>query len=283
MKKILKKSFLLVFVLIIFSFCFCGCGKINSMIIFNDDNSVEEIVKINLNNKEIENAGKNVEEIKIYAQSKAKEISDKYIQSLNDKIVLDLISCSNDECHILNSYLNGISLISEDKNGTLTFGIKFKTKDVYKYYYGINDNSNSEAETEEHFFYNKLIFKGNTLYARHASLYSILKQEFEKNYPELANNMNSEVLYTYVADKRREHSDADIISRVGDKYYHTWKLDVNNPQDKEITIYYNVANAGNCILVAVLSSLILLGVLSSVGVILSKIKKRKISNEKSEE
>lgn len=48
-------------------------------------------------------------------------------------------------------------------------------------------------------------------------------------------------IYRYGTDKRRMHSNADVVRFVNDIYYHEWNIDLNN-SDREIATWYTYAN-----------------------------------------
>jgi len=97
-------------------------------------------------------------------------------------------------------------------------------------------------------------------------------------YPDLINSETNELLYTYKTDLRRQHSDADYITKQDGYYYHTWVVDPNN-LDEPIMLYYNIANSENWIIVSLLATLGLTIVLSGVGLGIYFIKKRNKNEE----
>ena len=129
---------------------------------------------------------------------------------------------------------------------------------------------------EEHFFYNKVYWYGNTMYLKHRDLYNNLKAKYENNYPNLINHTDAKLTYTYCADLRRQHSDADYIEKVDGKYYHTWVVDKDN-LDEQVMFYYNVANTYNWIIVCILITLFVTVILSIV-VLITKNKKVNIND-----
>lgn len=288
MSKIKKvyKQLIVIFLLLIISVCFCGCGQINSSIISNEDGSVDEIVNIKLDADKISELGYDeiqINELKLEIQTDAQTQALKMQQELNNKIILNLsITESKADKEILNSYYNGIS-VKESKweNNSYSIKIKFKNIDVYKYYYNIADGNVSIRYIEKHFLYNKIYWHGSTMYIKHRDLYNSLKTKYQTEYPELINCEQAELTYTCCSNLRRQHSDADYIQNSDGKYYHTWIIDVNNP-DQEIMFYYNVANTYNWMLLALIISLCVLCILCVVIVIKNYInKKHKIdSNNK---
>ena len=104
------------------------------------------------------------------------------------------------------------------------------------------------------------------MYVRHHNLYDKVNAYYSTQYPELIANENNELLYTYKTDLRRQHSDADYITKQDGEYYHTWVVDPNNIEEP-IMLYYNVANPENWIIISVGITLIATVVLLVVGLI----------------
>ena len=87
------------------------------------------------------------------------------------------------------------------------------------------------------------------MYLKHYDLYQQIKEQLSLEMPELVAINDCELLYTYVTDSRREHSDADYVQKIGNKYYHTWI--VEDAENDIIMIYYNVANSGIYIIICI--------------------------------
>lgn len=249
--KKINKPIILILLLMIVTFCFSACAQVRVMTITNKDDSIDELVTITLVKEDVINAGYNINELKQDIQTnsikKAQELADK----LNQKIFTDLLLVNDKESiDTLNSYKDGISVIkSEWKNDVYAIGIRFKNVDIYKYYYGINDNTKVEMQTEKHFFYDKVYYYSSTMYVKHHELYNLVNSYYSTQYGGLINSESNELLYTYKTDLRRQHSDADFITKQDGEYYHTWIIDKNN-LDEPIMLYYNVANPENWIFVA---------------------------------
>ncbi|MCQ2564654.1 MAG: hypothetical protein MJ152_02190 [Clostridia bacterium] len=99
--------------------------------------------------------------------------------------------------------------------------------------------------------------------------------EFEGKFVDV---QDAKLYFTYTTTERREHSDADAIYKVNGKYYHTWEIiknqDARYSEDfyQVLTIYYNIANTGNCILCCLLFSLMLCVILLLICLIIKKSK-----------
>lgn len=290
MLKSATRKFLIIFMLILLTFSLCACGKINATKISNEDGSIDERISIELNMETILNElePNEFEELKIdiYKQTK-KEIN--YIKNKFDlKIIADLAIAIKDgnkeKIEYLNNLKNGIEEIEPIwQNNKLTAGVKYKNDTIYKYYYNISDENKNEPEIEEHFLYNKVIYKGYSIYVKYFDLYERMNNYYTEKYPEFIDKNKIELNYTYSTDLRREHSNADDINYIDGKYYHTWKIDENNLQklktgemDPEIVIYYNIANSANCIILCLGITFILCAILLIVGIFIVRKNKKKI-------
>lgn len=279
MVKTKLKQILLIFMLLVMAVCFCACGEINSMIITNDNGSIEEIVTITLDNEEILNKGYSVNQllelknsIKAEAKNQAKNMKD----NLNAKIDLQLLTTTDkDTIKTLQSYYNGISAFEGEEENVYSIKVVFKDINVYKYYYGISETSKAEMKEEKHFFYNKVYWYGSTMYIKHRGLCDAIKTVYEEKYSDLINHNEGKLTYTYVCDLRREHSNADYITKGEDfKYYHTWVIDKENATEQTIMFYYNVANQTNCILVCLAITFGVALILGIVAITLHFVKKK---------
>ena len=277
--KTFLKNAMIVFLLLIVSVCFCACGQINSSIISHADGSIEEFVTIELDIAKVINAGYlNVQQIKDEISTDAQREALTIKENLNIKVQQDLL-LTTDENTIkkLNSYYNGIEAYENKwEDNQYTIKVVFKNIEVYKYYYNISDSGNVEMKEEKHFFYTKMYWYGSTEYLKHRELYYILKAKYETLYPNLVNHTDAKLTYTYCADLRRQHSDADYIEKIDGKYYHTWIIDKNNIE-QPIMFYYNVANTYNWILVALVITFVVTGILWTI-VLINKNKKKKQNN-----
>lgn len=261
------------------TFCFSACAQVRVMTVTNENGSIDELVTVSLIVEDVLNSGYNLNELKVDIETnsvaKAQDMADK----LNQKVFADLMLVRDQESiNTLNSFKDGISVIKTDwKNNTYAIGIRFKNIDVYKYYYGITESSNVEMQVEEHFFYDKLYYYASTMYVKHHELFDLVNTYYSTQYPELIASENNELLYTYKTDLRRQHSDADFITKQNGNYYHTWVVDKNN-LDEPIMLYYNVANPENFVLVALGVTAVVTLVLVTVGLIINRFKYNKIEN-----
>ncbi len=279
---IIKKSIqllLTILMLMIIALSFSACAQVRIMTITNDDNTIDELVTISISTEEVLSAGYNVGELKLNIQTKSQEQAHLMKDALNQKIFNDLLKVGDEESvKILNSFKDGISVIKSDwKDNNYAIGIRFKNIDVYKYYYGIKENTNVEMQTEEHFLYDKVYYYASTMYVKHHDLFDKVNAYYSAQYPGLIDSESNELLYTYKTDLRRQHSDADYITKQDGEYYHTWVVDPNNI-DKPIMLYYNIANPENYILVSICITLGVTVILAIVGVIINLTKKKKEDN-----
>ena len=261
--------------LIIVTLTFSACAQVRVMTITNEDNTIDELVSVSIDSQFIHNSGYNVEELKIDIETKSQAQAQTMVDKLNQKIFDDLFLVFDEETRItLNGFRDGISVIkSEWKNNTYAIGIRFKNIDVYRYYYAIKENVQPEIFTEKHFFYNKMYYYANTMYVKHHELFDLVNNYYSTQYPELIESESNELLYTYKTDLRRQHSDADYITKQDGEYYHTWVVDKNN-LDEPIMLYYNVANPNNFIFVGFGVTAGVTIVLLLIGLIINKTKNK---------
>ena len=280
--KIIKnsiKSLLVLLMLFVVALTFSACAQVRVMTITNDDDTIDELVSVTIVPEEVLNAGYNLTELKLDIETKSEAQATAMKDKLNNKIFKDLLLVNDEESiKVLNSFKDGISVVKSTwKDNTYAIGIRFKNIDVYKYYYGISGNTNVEMQTEEHFFYNKVYYYASTMYVKHHDLYDSVNDYYSAHYPQLINSETNELLYTYKTDLRRQHSDADYITKQDGEYYHTWVVDPNNIEEP-IMLYYNIANPENYIIVSICITLAVTIVLATVGIVLNLTKKKKEDN-----
>ena len=263
--------------------CFSACAQVRVITVTNTDDTIDELVTVTILPEEVLSVGYNISDLKLDIETnsiaKAQDMADK----LNEKIFADLLVVRDSESiSTLNSFKDGISVIKSDwNNNTYAIGIRFKNIDIYKYYYGISENINVEMQTEEHFFYDKVYYYASTMYVKHHDLYTLVNNYYSSQYPGLIDSENNELLYTYKTNLRRQHSDADYITKQNGEYYHTWVVDKNN-LDEPIMLYYNIANPENFVIVALGITAGITLVLFAIGFIIIKAKKKNMNTKQSE-
>lgn len=270
----INKPIIIFMLLLSVALCFSACAQVRVMTITNQDNTIDELVTITIVPEEVLNAGYNIAELKLDIESNSITQAQDMVDKLNDKIALDLLlSTDKETISTLNTFKDGLSVIkSEWSNNTYAVGIRFKNIDVYKYYYNISENIKTESFTEKHFFYDKVYYYASTMYVKHHDLYKSVNNYYSTQYPGLIESESNELLYTYKTDLRRQHSDADFITKQNGEYYHTWVVDKNN-LDEPIMLYYNVANPESFVIVALGTTAIVEIVLIAIGFIVNKLKK----------
>ena len=137
--------------------------------------------------------------------------------------------------------------------------------------------SETKVSTEEHFLYDKIYYSSSSMFADYSALYNKIYDEIISEYPNFINQENK-LLYTYVTDSRREHSDADYITNLNGEYYHTWEVEPNNISTN-VTFYYNVLNRANCIIVCIGTTILVSGILLLIGYIVEKRKNKKFKEK----
>ncbi len=269
MSKIKKASLKILFVvmLLVITLCFSACASVRSATISNDDGTIDEIVNIKLDKQKIVLAGQNYTEIQEKIKYDCNRVGGLILASFLQRTEEEDMQVYNEKLDVL---------ISDNwVDDCFEIRIKFDSRDVYNFYYKIRQEDEIKPEVEHHFFYDKITYTGFTSYAVSNSLVGNLKAYFEMYYdPEFLDLSNCKFCYSMVTNLRRERSDADYVNKINGKYYHTWEIDIDQP-NQQIEIYYNLANRGNCIIFCVILALSLCAILLIVGLIVSKINKNK--------
>ena len=274
------RKILMICLLVVVTISFCACSSVRTMTVTNTDGTIDELVYISLDTQAIIDAGyDNLDiesmqtDITTTAMREASNIVDNFKQSIDDLLAFNFTMDFKTRTDLLN-IRDGLEVVTSSwQDNTYVIGLRFNDINVYRYYYNITEEAEVQPTNEEHFLYTKVIYSGLNMYVNYSDLYLRLNQEFSAKYPEFIENEN-ELLYTYVTESRREHSDADFITKLDGNYYHTWIVDGNN-LGEEITLYYNIANRGNCILLCIGISILVCGVLLIIGLIVDKHKKKK--------
>ena len=274
------RKILMICLLVVVTISFCACSSVRTMTVTNTDGTIDELVYISLDTQALIDAGyDNLDiesmqtDITTTAMREASNIVDNFKQSIDDLLAFNFTMDFKTRTDLLN-IRDGLEVVTSSwQDNTYVIGLRFSDINVYRYYYNITETTEIQPTNEEHFLYTKVIYSGLNMYVNYSDLYLRLNQEFSAKFPEFIENEN-ELLYTYVTESRREHSDADFITRLDGNYYHTWIVDGNN-LGEEITLYYNIANRGNCILLCIGISILVCGVLLIIGLIVDKHKKKK--------
>ena len=272
------KKILLIYLLCLVSLFMAGCAQVNSMIVENGDGSIDERVYISLNVEDVISSGVDISSLKLEIREVAKNEADGFRLRLNQKIYQDLNKDIDENTKsVLREYIDGVDTIIEEwTDNRLMIGIRFASVAVYKYFYNITGDNKADNKIESSFFYDKISSQSYTLYARHFELTNRLTGYFEIKYPEFVEEQ-PELMYTYITDMHRQHSDADYIYQVNGEYYHTWIVD---SEDMQIEFYYNIANRTNWIFVCVGMTLIVGLVITVSAIVVSVFKKKKQKSTK---
>ena len=280
--KIIKKfNILILFIMSLFcvTFIFSACAQVRVMTITNTDNTIDEFVTVTLDQKAVNESGYDFEDVKLDIKTTSTTAAESMVEKLNKKINVDMLLANNDTKKILTEFYDGVSVVSSEWNSNVfAIGIRFKNIDVYKYYYNIQENTKTEMKTEEHFFYDKVYYYGSTMYVKHHDLYDSLNTYYSAKYPNLINSESNELLYTYKTELRRQHSDADYITKQDGEYYHTWIVDKDNI-NKPIILYYNIANPESYIIIAIGVAVLSTATLLGIGALISFVKFKKEKND----
>lgn len=246
------------------------------MTITNDDGTIDEIVSVSLDRDAIEDNGLDLDTVKSDIELSSLNEAKQIVYQFNSRLQTDLMLNINSEAHsVLSSFINGIEVVGNEwSDDTYVIGIRFKNDDVYRYYYNITETVEVETTTEEHFFYDKVSYQSYTMYMNYGDLYTRLSAYYSYKYPQF-NMTDTELVYTYVADSSRQHSNADYVTRVQGKYYHSWVVDGSG---EVVTFHYNIANRTNWIIVCIGVAILTAGVLGIVDAIKNKINKKEKIN-----
>ncbi len=256
-------------------FIFSACCEVRAMTVVNDNGTIDELVYVTLNNQQISNTGYSITDIKQDVSNTGFVEAKKIVEEFDKRIYVEILSTADEDTkEELRRLLGGIEILGNEwKGNDYLIGLRFRNNKVYRHYYNISGESSVKPREEKHFFYDKIIYEGMTMYVNYNSLYNNIYNKYTEKYPELISSENK-IMYTYVSNLRREHSDADFITKMNGKYYHTWELE-DGKTDLKITLYYNVANRSNWILVCVGTSILVGGILLIIGLIIEKSKKNK--------
>ena len=260
--------------LLLVTICFSACSEVRAMTVLNDDGTVDELVYISLDEGTITSSGYTMDEIKTKVENVSVREAQAIINQFKFELAQDILLSTDETRKILASYQDGIEILylNEWENNTFVVGLRFKNADVYRYYYNMKNISETKVSTEEHFLYDKIYYSSSSMFADYSALYNKIYDEIISEYPNFINQENK-LLYTYVTDSRREHSDADYITNLNGEYYHTWEVEPNNISTN-VTFYYNVLNRANCIIVCIGTTILVSGILLLVGYIVEKRKNK---------
>ena len=251
--------------------CLSACSEVRAMTMTNEDGTIDELVYVSLNQEEIENSGYSLNEIKQRIETSSMNEANRIVSSFNLRIQIALSTTTDDETRqVLQSYYDEIAIVGNSwEENTYVIGLRYKNINVYRYYYNITEANTGYSDIDEHFFYNTVYYNFTNLYADYHDLYDRLTSYYSSFYPDLIDSENNQLLYTYVTDLHREHSNADYISKIDGLYYHTWEIDQNDI-DENIVIYYNLANQTNCILICIAIAVGICGILGVIALIINK-------------
>ena len=269
------KNFIIIIFLLLMTVCLSACSEVRAMTMTNEDGTIDELVYVSLNQEEIENSGYSLNEIKQRIETSSMNEANRIVSSFNLRIQIALSTTTDDETRqVLQSYYDGIAIVGNSwEENTYVIGLRYKNINVYRYYYNITEANTGYSDIDEHFFYNTVYYNSTNLYADYHDLYDRLTSYYSSYYPDLIDSENNQLLYTYVTDLHREHSNADYISKIDGLYYHTWVIDQNDI-DENIVIYYNLANQTNCILICIAIAVGICAVLGIIALIINKKRKK---------
>ena len=274
MAKIRNTSLKIMFVVVLFlvTICFSACAEIRSLTVTNKDGSIEEIVYISLDAKQVTQANQDILQLQTQIKTDCQNVATIIMAKFLDRI----------EVEQAEKYAASFDVLLSKNwvHDCFSIRLKFKNQDVYDYYYEIDEQNTIEPIKEHHFLFDKIKYCKEIGYANFAenSLVGQLKEYFAANYDkEILDFSTCKFIYSVEAESSREHSNADFVSKVNGKFYHSWQLDLDG-QTRPLVLYYNLANRGNCVLLCVLIGLGVSVILLVVGVVAAKINKMKLKN-----
>ncbi len=265
----------IIMVLLFVTLYLSGCSSVQAATVRNEDGTIDEIVRIAIDPEEIQKSGYLVEavqsDITAICLREANRIIDEY--QLRVKLEYKLALFDGARAELMDLYDNlHVGTTNWDDDYRFQIAIRFDNIETYKYYYHIEENEKVEYNVEKHFLYDKLYYTTYTKYLNNVEIYNNLRTEFQELYPNLKDD--NKLLFTYISDHKREHSDADYVERCGHQYYHTWEVDPGN-FDQEIMIHYNIVNRGNCTILCILITLGVTLILLVIGFVVTKIRRKK--------
>ncbi len=263
---------LLVMVAILFS----ACSQVTVMTVSNEDGTIDEVVSVTLDRTTIAESSVNIDDIKADIEFSSVNEARQIVYQYNSRVQNDLmLNLDSEAQQTLGKFIDGIEVVGNTWQGdTYLIGIRFKNEAVYRYYYNITEDIEPTTETEEHLFYNKLTYQAYTMYMSYGDLYNRLKAYYTSHYPEF-NLTDTELIYTYITESGRQHSDADYIVRSQGKYYHSWIVEDSG---EVITFYYKIANRSNWILMCITVALVTTLVMVLIALIKNKLNKKYKNN-----
>lgn len=238
---------------------------------------IEEYVVVTLDRDNAEALGFNVANAKLDIYQQIISIARRLQTNFNSKLLNHLNSGVNgDTKEYLLNMENGVSILTSNWiDNKLKVGLSFKNMDSYNYFYNINNSLNSSRTLENKLFYYKVTEQLETnYYLNHKFLDNVKENIALINYT-LITDTTSEIYYTYVTDKSRIHTDANLVETGYGYNYHTWQITENN---QSISLFYNVANSGVWIMTCVGISLILTFILTIVAIIINHNKQSRSSS-----
>ncbi|MCQ2556241.1 MAG: hypothetical protein MJ149_02805, partial [Clostridia bacterium] len=281
-----KSTFKYVFVAImlcVMLFLCCSCAEIQNMTVINDDGTIDEMVYVAVDKEELEAQQCNYQDVKVKIQQKAVQSAENIRTNFEFNLDVAITLTQDVETkQFLTSLKGGITICGNAwQEEMYSIGLHFKNPDVYRYFYGITSTEREVDEVEKHFLYTKVSFYGLSKFAdyRFTTLYNTLATDFNTEFEgKFVDVQDTKLYFTYTTTERREHSDADVIFKANGKYYHTWEIvknaDASHGEEfyQILTVYYNIANTGNCILCCLMFSLLLCVILLLVCLIIKKSK-----------
>ncbi len=282
------KYVLVVIMLCVMLLLCCSCAEVQNITIVNDDGTIDEMVYVYVDKQQLEEKDCDYAHTKELIESKASITAQVLCENFENKLNLEIFMAESAEVKMfLTSLKGGVTAIGNTwEDDVYKIGLRFKNANVYRHFYNITSTEREISEVENHFLYTKVKYYGLSFYAdgRYTAIYDVLATQFNAEFEgKFVDVEDTKLYFTYTTTERREHSDADMIFKANGKYYHTWEIIKNQEAEQGeefyqvLTLYYNVANTGNCILCCIIFSLMLSVILLLICVIIKKCKnKRKI-------
>ncbi len=227
-------------------FLCCSCAEIQNLTILNDNGTIDEMVYVSVDKQTLESKGCNYQHTKDLIAEKSMLSAQKICNEFEWQLDLEIDFAEDVETKMfLTSLKGGVNPVVKDwQDEIYVIGLRFKNSNVYRHFYGITSGERKIDEVEKHFLYTKVIYYGLSSYAdsRFTNLYNSLAEEFNTEFAgKFVDLQDTKLYFTYTTTEHREHSDADVIFKAGDKYYHTWEI-VKNTEAQHGEDFYQVLN-----------------------------------------
>jgi len=225
------KKINIIIVLLFLLFGFTGCSQINYGMSVNIDNSISEMIQINLDSDSLTTAGISPTNLISEIENQMQEWLTQLIQGRN--------------------VIGFTAEIQKDPTSfAITLSLNYSTIEVYNQFWNITP-SEEEKECIFHFFYDSVIISKNTSVfnnIQNSSFAEYFQNWCTENYPDSADiwtDSDFQFGYVYGLPSALGYlSNADRVYVVNSMAYHVWDFDLSQT-DTEICFYINIIQGRN--------------------------------------